>query len=99
MSVRPITVGEESKATGHPFVNIFALFGGTQGLLLYLHRSRIPITQNWFAPPGHLLKFGLLVGGGYLIGGAVAMGFFTDRELLRLARRHRQDKALNVEGF
>ena len=92
MSVRPITFSEENKAFGHPWVNIFATFGATQGLLLYLHRNRIPITTNWFAPPGSLLKFVVLVGGGYLFGGFVAIGFFADRELLRLHRRHLEDK-------
>ena len=42
MSVRPITVAEETKAFGHPFVNIISLFGASQGLLMFLHRSRIP---------------------------------------------------------
>lgn len=48
MSVRPITVGEELKSLGHPFVNIFAVFGGLQGTLLYLHLQRIPFKSNWF---------------------------------------------------
>ena len=40
MSVRPVPVGEETKAFGHPFVNIYSTFGATQGLLVYLHRTR-----------------------------------------------------------
>lgn len=52
MSVKPITVGEEIKAYGHPFVNIFSLFGGLQGTLIFLHRQRIPLRSNWFAHPG-----------------------------------------------
>ena len=46
MSVRPITASEEIKAKGHPFVNTLAVLGGTQGLLVYLHRHRIPKPQN-----------------------------------------------------
>ena len=98
MSVRPITVSEEIKAKGHPFVNIFAVFGGLQGLLLYLHRHRIPITQNWFAPPGSLLRFAVLVGGGFLVGGVVGMAAFTDRDLLRLHNLHEEDRKHLVEA-
>jgi len=43
MSVRPITVSEENKAKGHPFVNIFAVMGGLQGLITFLNRQRIAI--------------------------------------------------------
>ena len=98
MSVRPITVSEEIKAKGHPFVNIFSVFGGLQGLLLYLNRHRIHITQNWFAPPGSVFRFAVIVGGGFLIGGGVGMAAFTDKDLLRLHYFHKEDKTLLVEG-
>jgi len=98
MSVRPITVGEETKAYGHPFVNILSLFGGMQGLLIFLNRRRIPITSNWFATPGSFPVFAILVFGGYLTGGAVAMAGFTDWTLLRLSLSHAHDKALVTEG-
>ena len=88
MSVRPISVGEETKAFGHPFVNILSLFGASQGMLMYLHRHRIPITSNWFAAPGSPAGFGLLVVGGYLIGGGIAMAAFSDWPLVRLALSH-----------
>lgn len=78
MSVRPITVAEETKAYGHPFVNIFSLFGASQGLLIYLHRHQIPFRSNWLASPGTPGKFLFLVLGGYLVGGCVAMAAFTD---------------------
>lgn len=98
MSVRPITVSEEIKAKGHPFVNILATFGGLQGLLIYLNRHNIPITQNWFAQPGSLLRFSVLVGGGFVVGGLVGMAAFTDWDLLRLHFQHEQDKRLLVHG-
>lgn len=98
MSVRPITISEEIKAKGHPFVNIFSVFGGLQGLLIFLNRQRIPITENWFSHPGSLGRFAFLVLGGYAVGGLVAMIAFTDMKTLRLYRTHTQDRILNVEG-
>ncbi len=98
MSVRPITVGEETKAFGHPFVNIFSVFGGLQGVLMFLHRRRIPVQSNWFAAPGSLGVFSVLVLGGFLTGGFVAMAGFSDWEIIRLAHQHKLDKQLNVEG-
>lgn len=98
MSVRPITVGEETKAFGHPWVNILSLFGGTQGLLIFLHRQRVSFRSNWFANPGSLPVFGILVVGGYVTGGLLAMAAFNDNALLRLWKSHQEDKALNVEG-
>lgn len=92
MSVRPITVSEEVKAKGHPFVNIFAIFGGLQGLLIFLNRQRIPITQNWFAHPGSGLRFGFFVGGGFIVGGLFAMAAFSDPAILRLYYAHEKDK-------
>jgi len=85
MSVRPITVGEETKAFGHPFVNIFSVFGGLQGVLIFLRRRRIPVQSNWFAAPGSLGVFSVLVLGGFLTGGFVAMAGFSDWEIIRLA--------------
>lgn len=97
MSVRPVSVSEETKAFGHPFVNIFSLFGLTQGLLIYLNRTRIPVTQNWFSV-GHPALFGALVLGGYFVGGAVAMGVYSDWNVVRLMQRHKEDQDLLVEG-
>ena len=86
MSVRPITVSEEIKAGGHPFTNIFALFGGLQGILVYLHLSKIPVTSNWFAKPhGSFGRFLFLAGGGYVFAGSLALFFYTDHALLRLS--------------
>ena len=98
MSVRPISVGEETKAFGHPWVNIMSLFGGSQGLLIYLHRHRIPFTSNWFANPGSVGVFAFLVAGGYLTGGLVAMAGFSDWSLVRLAQSHKQDLALLTDS-
>lgn len=98
MSVRPITLSEEIKAKGHPFVNIFAVFGLTQGLLIYLHRLRIPVQNNWFGPHGSPLGFVLLTVGGYVVGGVIGMAAFTDYPLLRLYKAHRQNKIFNIEG-
>lgn len=98
MSVRPITVSEESKAFGHPFVNILSLFGASQGLLIYLHRLRIPVTSNWFAAPGSVGLFGFLVFGGYLFGGAVGMAAYTDWSLARLAFSHDKDRKNLTDG-
>lgn len=98
MSVRPISVGEETKAFGHPWVNIMSLFGASQGLLIYLHRHRIPFTSNWFATPGSKGVFAFLVVGGYLAGGAVAMAGFSDHTLARLANAHKQDLALLTDA-
>ena len=98
MSVRPITQSEEIKAKGHPFVNIFAIFGASQGLLVYLHRHRIPLRSNWLAAPGSPFKFSLLVFGGYLAGGALAIVLFSDAELLRLHQRHIEDKLTIADG-
>ncbi len=85
MSVRPLSVGEETKAFAHPWVNIFSLFGASQGVLIYLHRHRIPFQSNWFAAPGRPSVFLFLVGAGYLAGGGVAMAAFSDWSLVRLA--------------
>ena len=98
MSVRPVTVGEETKAFGHPFVNIFAVFGGLQGALSFLHRRRIPFQSNWFAAPGSLPVFLGLTLGGYLIGGGVGVAAFSDWEIIRLVQQHKQDKALLTDS-
>ncbi len=104
MSVRPITVSEEVYAKGHPWVNIFSTFGALQGVLIYLNRRRIPFQGNWFAQPYSVPIFAILVLGGYIGGGVVAMGAFTDWSLLRLAVQHKQDKQLmtdaqNIKSF
>ena len=88
MSARPITVSEEIKAKAHPWVNILSLFGGTQGLLIYLHRQRIPFRSNWLASPGSPSRFAVFALGGYLVGGVIGMAAFSDWELLRLYARH-----------
>ena len=98
MSVRPVSVGEEIKAFGHPWVNILSLFGATQGLLVYLHRNRIPVTSNWFAAPGRPSLFVFLVVGGYITGGTIAMAAFSDWSLIRLVESHRQDNALLTDS-
>jgi len=98
MSVRPITVSEEKKATGHPWVNIFALFGALQGTLTFLHSQRVPFRSNWFAHPGSLPRFLLLSAGGFVGGGFTAMALFTDWELFRLYKSHRIDAQLLIEG-
>lgn len=99
MSVRPITVGEETKAYAHPWVNIFSLFGATQGVLIYLHRLRIPVTSNWFAAGAGSLPLFLALGlGGYVVGGGVAMAAFADWPLLRLAQSHQADRALLTDS-
>ena len=51
MTVRPLTVSEEIKSMGHPFVNIFAVSGALQGILYFLHIQRIPFKSNWFEHP------------------------------------------------
>ena len=88
MSARPITVSEEIKAKGHPWVNILSIFGATQGMLTYLHRQRVPFRSNWLAPPGSPFKFGILVFGGFYVGGLIGVAAFTDWELIRLYKRH-----------
>lgn len=88
MSVRPISVSEETKAMGHPFVNLFALFGASQGLLIYLHRKRVPVTANLIATPGSAAAVLVLMGGGYLVGGGIALSIFADWNLVRLANQH-----------
>ncbi len=98
MSVRPVTVGEETKAFGHPFVNIFSTFGGLQGALMFLHRRRIPFQSNWFAAPGSLPVFLGLVLGGYLTGGFIGMAAFSDWDIIRLVQSHRQDKLLLTDS-
>ena len=92
MSVRPVTVGEETKAFGHPFVNIFSVFGGLQGALMFLHRRRIPFQSNWFAAPGSLPVFAVFGLGGYLSGGFLGMALFSDWNLVRLTIQHKEDK-------
>ena len=99
MSVRPITVGEETKAYAHPWVNIFSIFGATQGVLIYLHRLRIPVTSNWFAAGTGSLPLFLFLGiTGYAVGGGVAVAAFADWPLIRLAQSHKTDRALLTDG-
>ena len=98
MSVRPITVAEETKAYGHPWINVFCIFGATQGLLTYMHRHRIPFQSNWFAAPGSPAGLIGATLGGFLIGGGIAMGVFSDWSLVRLSQQHKQDSILNVDG-
>ncbi len=88
MSVRPITVSEETKAYGHPWVNIFALMGASQGTLTFLHLKRIPFRSNWFEHPGTIPLFLGLTVGGFLVGGFGAGQVFNDWELVRLAQQH-----------
>lgn len=89
MSVRPITYTEEQKAKGYPFANIFGVLGGLQGLVIYLHHQRIPIRDNWFARPGSLGRFSVLVIGGYFVGAFFGSLSFGDRDLLRLFYAHK----------
>lgn len=98
MSVRPITVSEETHAYGHPFVNSFAVMGGLQGVLIYLHRSRIPVQSNWFPNSGSFKFFAFLSVGGYLTGGLLALAFYSDSNLIRLAQSHKKDLANNIEA-
>ncbi len=98
MSVRPIPLAEEIKASGHPFVNIFAIFGASQGLLVYLHRQRIPFRSNWLASPGNPRRFALLVLGGYIGGGLVGMSAFADWDVVRLLAKHQEDIDLRTDG-
>ena len=93
MSVRPVTVGEETFAKGHPWINILSTYGALQGVLTFLHRRRIPFQGNWFATPGSLPVFAIFVLGGYIGGGLVGMAAFTDWTLLRLSMQHQSDKA------
>ena len=93
MSVRPVTVGEETFAMGHPWINILSTYGALQGVLTFLYRRRIPFQSNWFATPGSLPVFAVFVLGGYLGGGAIGMAMFTDWNLVRLTMQHRDDKA------
>jgi hypothetical protein len=88
MSVRPVTVGEETFAKGHPWINILSTYGALQGVLTFLHRRRIPFQGNWFATPGSLPVFVVFVLGGYIGGGLVGMAAFTDWTLLRLSMQH-----------
>ena len=65
---------------------------------MYLHRTRIPITQNWFAQPGSFGKFAFCVGGGFIVGGLLGGLLFVDRDLLRLYKRHMEDKHKVIVG-
>ena len=98
MSVRPITVSESTKAFGHPFANIFAVFGGLQGMLFFLHIHRIPFKSNWFAQAGTFPRFAVLTFGGFFLSGFAATFMFKDDELLRLHRQHKRDKSLMIDG-
>lgn len=91
MSVRPLTISEEIKANGHPWVNIFALLGASQGTLTFLHMQRIPFRSNWFEHPGTLPRFLGLSVGGFFVGGIGASFLFNDYELLGLLQRHKED--------
>jgi len=98
MSVRPVTVGEENKAFAHPWINIFATFGASQGVLTYLHRHRIPFASNWFAAPGSPAAFVVFALGGFVVGGGVAMAAFSDWHLVRLVQQHQKDRVFNTDG-
>lgn len=98
MSVKPITVSEETKAYGHPFVNAFAIMGGLQGALIYLHRMRIPVQQNWFPNSGSFKLFAVLTVGGFIGSGLAASAFYNDWNLIRIAQIHNRDRKLLVES-
>jgi hypothetical protein len=92
MSVRPVTVGEETYAKGHPWINILSTYGALQGVLAFLYRRRIPFQSNWLATPGSLPVFAVFVLGGYLGGGLLGMGLFSDWNIIRLTMQHKEDK-------
>jgi hypothetical protein len=92
MSVRPVTVGEEIYAKGHPWINILSTYGALQGVLSFLYRRRIPFQSNWLATPGSLPVFAVFVLGGYLGGGLLGMGLFSDWNIIRLTMQHKEDK-------
>ncbi len=92
MSVRPVTVGEETYAKGHPWINILSTYGALQGVLSFLYRRRIPFQSNWLATPGSLPVFAVFVLGGYLGGGLLGMGLFSDWNIIRLTMQHKEDK-------
>lgn len=98
MSVRPVTVGEETFAFGHPWINILSTYGALQGVLTFLYRRRIPFQSNWFATPGSLPVFAVFVLGGYLGGGLIGMGVFSDWNIIRLTMQHREDKSRLTDG-
>jgi len=92
MSVRPVTVGEEIYAKGHPWINILSTYGALQGVLSFLYRRRIPFQSNWLAAPGSLPVFAVFVLGGYLGGGFLGMALFSDWNIIRLTMQHKEDK-------
>lgn len=98
MSVRPLTVSEENKGYAHPWINIFCIFGASQGAIMYLHRHRIPFQSNWFAAPGSPAGLVLMTLGGFLVGGGIAMAAFTDWHLVRLAQQHKKDAMVIADG-
>ena len=59
---------------------------------MYLHRYKIPFRQNWTAHPGSPVALSLFTLAGIVGGGAAAWFFYSDAELLRLERRHEEDK-------
>ena len=92
MSERPVTVGEEIYAKGHPWINILSTYGALQGVLSFLYRRRIPFQSNWLATPGSLPVFAVFVLGGYLGGGFLGMALFSDWNIIRLTMQHKEDK-------
>ena len=98
MSVRPLSVGELYYSQGGPLPKILGFFGATQGMLVYLHRHRIPFNQNWFGAPGSPGKFLLFVVGGTVGGYLLGYQLFKDPELIRLSIRHQRDQRLEIEG-
>ena len=98
MSVRPVTQAEELKAYGHPFVNIFPLFGASQGILTFLHLQRIPFKSNWFIHTGTTGRFLVLSVGGFFVGGIAGLMLFNGWDTIRLLHAHKLDSVHLVHG-
>lgn len=93
MSVRPITVSEQSLAYGAPWTGWLALLGASQGMITHLRFHNTTLNGAWVPNKLARMTLPVFVVGGAGVGVGLAVSFFGDAGLRRLAAHHEQDRA------
>ncbi len=76
-----------------------SMFGASQGLLLYFHVRAQPATAPWFTTKACYGRLGLMMIGGYIVGGTIGYLAFKEPALQRLDKSHDADVAPRFEDL
>lgn len=95
-TARPLTVGEELRATGHPWQRPITGVFSLQAIYMYLQRNKIPSGANWWPSKWHFLRFLGYVGAAQVLGFGTAMLVFRDASAHRMWVQHIRDAQHSV---